>query len=43
MKDYTPFIAAAYLLTALVLAGLVVHSLLQARAADKDAGGKTDA
>jgi heme exporter protein CcmD len=36
MKDYTPFIAAAYVLTALVLLGLVVYSLCQARAAGKD-------
>jgi heme exporter protein CcmD len=36
MKDYTPFIAAAYILTAVVLLGLVIHSLCQARAAGKD-------
>ena len=35
MKDYSAYIAAAYILTAVVLAGLVVHSLLQARAAGK--------
>ncbi len=37
MKDYTVFIAGAYLLTAVVLLGLVVHSIAQARAAQREA------
>ncbi len=36
MKDYTLYIAAAYILTALVLGGLVLQSLLRARAAGRD-------
>jgi heme exporter protein CcmD len=36
MKDYSVYIAAAYILTTLVLAGLVVQSLWQARAAGKN-------
>lgn len=42
MTDYTPFIAGAYLLTALVLGGLVLRSLWQARAAEKDAAPQSD-
>lgn len=38
MKDYTLYIACAYALTAIVLGILVLRSILQARAAEKDAG-----
>jgi heme exporter protein CcmD len=35
MKDYSFYIGAAYAITALVLGGLVILSLWQARAAEK--------
>jgi heme exporter protein CcmD len=37
MKDYSFYIAAAWLLTAVVLGALVLQSLWQARAAERDA------
>lgn len=43
MKDYSIFIAAAYMLTSVVLGGLVLHSLLQARRAEKEAAVKNNA
>ncbi|TAL26913.1 MAG: heme exporter protein CcmD [Alphaproteobacteria bacterium] len=37
MRDYTFYIAAAWMLTAVVLGALVLQSFLRARAAERDA------
>lgn len=43
MKDYTFYIAAAYLLTAVVLAGVTFGSFLSWRRASRKAAGEPDA